>query len=44
MAKRRFYEGQNIDGKIVENVFRNMSSTEYMIIFTDGSWSVYKQN
>jgi hypothetical protein len=44
MAKRRFYEGQNIDGKIVKEVFRNFSGNEYMITFTDGTWKVYKQN
>lgn len=42
-SRRRFYEGQKIEEKVVKEVFRNMSGSEYMIIFTDGSWKVYKQ-
>lgn len=43
-VKRQFFEGQVIDDKVVKDVFRNMSGKEYMIIFTDGSWKVYKFN
>jgi hypothetical protein len=41
MAKRKFYEGQVIDGKIVKEVFRNMSGSHYYITFTDGSNKIY---
>lgn len=43
-SRRQFYEGQTIDDKVVKEVFRNMSASEYMIKFTDGSWKVYKIN
>lgn len=42
MAKRKFIEGQNIDGKIIKEVFRNMSATEYLITFTDGTHKIFK--
>lgn len=42
MAKRIFIEGQVIDGKIVKEVFRNMSGSEYYITFTDGTSKIYK--
>ena len=41
MAKRRFYEGQFIDGKVVKEVFRNMSSSHYYVTFTDGSSQIF---
>jgi hypothetical protein len=40
-SKRRFYEGQQVDGRIVKEIFRNMAGTEYFIRFTDGSYKVY---
>ena len=43
-VRRQFYEGQIIDDKVVKEIFRNMSASEYMIKFTDGSWKVYKRN
>lgn len=42
MAKRRFYEGQKIEGKVVKEVFRNCACTEYFIRFTDGSFQIFK--
>ncbi len=41
MAKRKFYEGQIIDGKKVKEVFRNMSGNHYYITFTDGSSQIF---
>lgn len=41
MAKRKYYEGQVIDGKIVKEVHRG---TDYIIFFTDGSYVVKKLN
>ncbi len=41
MAKRRFYEGQKIDDRIVKEVFRNCACTEYLVTFTDGTHQVY---
>lgn len=41
MAKRRFYEGQIIDGRVVKEVYRNCACTEYMITFTDGTYQTY---
>lgn len=41
MAKRRFYEGQTIDGKIVKEVFRNMSGSHYYVTFVDGTSQIY---
>lgn len=40
-VQRRFWEGMNLDGKIVKDVFRNMAKTEYFIRFTDGTYKVY---
>lgn len=41
MAKRRFYEGQKIEDKIVKEVFRNMSGNHYYVTFTDGTSKIY---
>jgi hypothetical protein len=41
MAKRRFIEGQSVDGKIVKEVFRNMSGSHYYVTFTDGSSQIF---
>lgn len=40
-AKRRFYEGQEINGRVIKEVFRNCAKTEYLITFTDGSYKIY---
>ena len=42
MAKRKFFEGQIIDGKVVKEVFRNMSGSEYYITFVDGTSQIFK--
>lgn len=36
----RFYIGQNIEGKIVKEIFRDGQGK--MITFTDGTWKIYK--
>lgn len=41
MARRRFIEGQKIDGRIVKEVFRNCACTEYLVTFTDGSYQIF---
>lgn len=40
-VNRRFWEGMNLDGKIVKEVFRNMAKTEYFITFTDGTYKIF---
>lgn len=42
VKKRRFWEGQFIDGKIVKEVFRD--SKGYYIHFTDGTYKEYPNN
>jgi hypothetical protein len=41
MAKRKFIEGQKIGDKVVKEVFRNVSSSHYLITFTDGTSQIF---
>jgi hypothetical protein len=40
--KRKYYEGQVIEGKIVKEVFSNMARSEYYLVFTDLTHKVIK--
>jgi len=39
VKKRRFYEGQNINGKIVKEIFKD--SKGYYLHFTDGTYQEF---
>lgn len=39
--KRKFYEGQNLNGKIVATIWHD--SSNYLIKFTDGSFEEFKK-
>ena len=39
--KRKYYEGQELNGKIVHTIWRD--SSNYLIKFTDGSFEEFKK-
>jgi hypothetical protein len=39
--KRKYYEGQQLNGKIVHTIWHD--SSNHMILYTDGSFEVIKK-
>ena len=39
--KRKYYEGQNLNGKIVHTIWHD--SSNYLIKYTDGSFEEFKR-